>query len=42
MSPWEFLAWVVALGVSIIVVTVAIVVATAGVRTFKRRSRRTI
>ena len=29
MSPWEFLAWAVALGVSSIVVTIAIAVAIA-------------
>jgi len=38
VSPWEFLSWVVALGVSVIVVAVAIVVVTAAVRSVRRRS----
>jgi hypothetical protein len=34
MSPWEFLAWAVAVGVSLIVVTLAIVVVIAAVKAF--------
>lgn len=37
MSPWEFLAWVVALGVAAIVLVVVIVVVIAGVRAIVRR-----
>mgnify|MGYP007071574716 CR=1 FL=1 len=34
MSPWDFLAWAVAVGVSLIVVTLAIVVVIAAVKAF--------
>lgn len=40
MNPWEFLAWAVALAVSLIVVTVAIVVVIASVKAFKKTSNR--
>jgi hypothetical protein len=40
MSPWEFLAWAVALGVSLIVLSVAIVVVIAAVKAVSRRTRR--
>ena len=36
MSPWDFLAWAVAVGVSLIVVTLAIVVVIAAVKAFGR------
>lgn len=48
MSPWDFLAWAVAVGVSLIVVTLAIVVVIAAVKSLngKRvtvsRKRRTV
>ena len=38
MSPWEFLAWAVALGVSLIVVTLAIVVVIAAVKAFGKKA----
>jgi len=42
VSPWDFLAWAVALGASLIVVALAIAVVTAAVRTFKNGPRRSI
>lgn len=45
MSPWLFLGWVVAVAVSIVVVTLAIVVAIAAVRSVagkEPKSRRTV
>lgn len=44
MSPWELLGWVVAVSVSLIVATVAVVVVIAALKTLRRKSprRRTI
>jgi len=42
LSPWEFLAWAVALGASLIVVALAIVVVTVAVRNLKHGPRRSI
>ena len=39
MSPWEFLAWAVALAVSLIVLSVAIVVVIATVKALRRGRR---
>jgi len=38
LSPWEFLAWAVALGVSLIVVALAIAVVTVVVRQIRNGS----
>ena len=40
MSPWDFLAWAVALGVGLIVLSLAIVVVIATVKAISRRTRR--
>lgn len=48
MGPWEFLSWAVALAVSLLVLTVAIVAVIAGVRSVSsktvrvERKRRTV
>lgn len=40
MSPWDVLSWAVAMSVSLIVVTVAVVVVIAGLKAMKRGSVR--
>ena len=40
MSPWEFLSWAVALGASLIVVALAIVVAIAAVKAIREATRK--
>jgi hypothetical protein len=44
MSPWDLMGWVVAVSVSLVVATVAVVVVTVGLKAMKRNStrRRTI
>lgn len=40
MGPWEFLSWAVALAVSLLVLTVAIVAVIAGVRSVSSKTVR--